>query len=130
MLKNPFTFLICFMLLTKFTICVIADDKKTIVGDWKIQLTPTEKNTLEDTDKPYEDKGHNTKCCQFFPISTARNTTYVGEGNLTQRYDKGHEGNGFQCSKKRKDKDRPDNLTPPDWRGLPSGSARIPGPPL
>jgi hypothetical protein len=67
------------------TISVIADEKKDILGDWDIKLTPKENNTLEHTDKPYDDvltlKGDkiSTKVCTSFGFESVSFTTKNGK---------------------------------------------------
>jgi hypothetical protein len=77
--------LILFILLALIT-HVIGDNKKLIVGDWAIKLTPKPNNTLEHTDKPYDDvltfnnNKISSKVCKGFEFDSVTYASKVAAG--------------------------------------------------
>lgn len=85
MLKIKRSFALSLLLLSSLALYVIADQKKDIEGDWIVTLSPKENNTLEHTDKPYEDiitlKGGkiSTKVCTNYGFESVSFTTKNGQ---------------------------------------------------
>jgi len=81
--KSILTILLCFVLI--YSMNLFADQKKEITGEWNVSLMPKENNTLEHTDKPFDDvltlKGDkiSTKVCTSFGFESVSFTTKNGK---------------------------------------------------
>lgn len=86
MYKNHFFTVAFFIFLTAFVMSSAANDKKPIDGEWAIKLSPKPNNTLENTDKPFDDvltikeKKLSSKVCTKYDFdSSAYSSKVVGK---------------------------------------------------
>ena len=74
------------LVIMALVINIDSDDKKALNGDWGIKLAPKPNNTLEHTDKPFDDTltfkdgKVNSKVCKGYEFETASYAKKVANG--------------------------------------------------